>query len=155
MTSACPAPLSLLRLSPRVCSDSCPVSWWCYPTISSSAILLSFCLWSFPALGSFPMSQLFASDGQNIVTSALASVLPVSIQGWFPFGLTGLISLWSKGLSRIFSSIIVLKASALRWSAFFMVQLSHLNMTVNPGLGSHRGWWKMWVVPLQSKRLSM
>ena len=66
--------------------------------------LLSFCLWSFPALGSFPMSQLFASGGQNIVTSALASVLPMCIQGWFPLGLNGLISLSSKGLSRIFSS---------------------------------------------------
>ena len=69
--------------------------------------LLSFCLWSFPALGSFPMSQLFASGGQNIVTSALASVLPMSIQGWFPLTLTGLISLLFKELSRVFFSTTV------------------------------------------------
>ena len=87
-------------LSPRVCSNSCPLSWWCYLTISSSAALFSFCLQSFPEAGSFPMSWLFASTGQSIRASTLASVLPMNNQGWFPLGLTGLISLLSKGLSE-------------------------------------------------------
>ena len=77
---------------------------WCHPTISSSVTPFSSCLQYFPASGSFPMSQLFISGGQSIGTSASASVLPMNIQGWFPLGLTGLISLLSKGLSRVFSS---------------------------------------------------
>ena len=97
----CPSPF------PRVCSSSCPLSWWCHPMISSSAIPFSSYLQSFPASGSFPMSQLFASGGQTIGTSALASVLPVNFQGWLPLGLTGLISLQSKGLSRVYSSTTV------------------------------------------------
>ena len=88
-------------LSPRVCSNSCPLSQWCYLTISSSATPF-FCFLSFPASGSSAMSQLLASGGQSI--GASASVFPMNIQGWFPLGLTGLISLHSKGLSRIFSS---------------------------------------------------
>ena len=91
-------------LSPRVCSNACPLSWWCHPTISSSVAPFSSCLQSFPASGSFPMSQFFASGGQSIGTSASASVLPVNIQGWFPLGFTGLISFLSKGLSRVFPS---------------------------------------------------
>ena len=71
-----------------VCSDSSSLSWWCYLTISSSAGLFSFCLQSFPASGSFPMSWHFTSGGQSIRTSASASVLPMHIQGWFPLGLT-------------------------------------------------------------------
>ena len=94
----CPSP------SLRVCSNSCPLSWWCYPTISSSVTPFSSCLRSFPASGSFPTSQLFTSDGQSI--GASASVLPMNIQGRFPLGLTGLIPLQSKGLSRVFSSTI-------------------------------------------------
>ena len=90
-------------LSPGVCSNSCPLSWWYYLIISSSAALFS-CPQSFPESGSFPMSWLFASGGQNIGASAPVSVLPVNIQGWFPLGLTGLISLQSKRLSRVFSS---------------------------------------------------
>ena len=82
----CPSP------SPRVWSDSCPLSWWCHPTISSSVIPFSSCLQSFPASGSFPVSQLFASGGQSTGVSASASVLPVNIQGWFPLGLTGSIA---------------------------------------------------------------
>ena len=82
-------------LSPAVCSDSWPLSWWCYPILSSSDALFSFCLQSFPAPGSFPMSQLFASGGQNIGTSSSASVLPMAIQDLFPLGFTGLISLQS------------------------------------------------------------
>ena len=89
-------------------SNSCPLSQWCHPTMSSSVVPFS-CPQSFPASGSFPMSQLFTSGGQSIGASASASVLPMNIQGWFPLGLTGLISLLSKGLSRIFSSTTVRK----------------------------------------------
>ena len=96
-------------LSPKVCSNSCPLSRWCYLTISSSVISFSFNLQSFPASGSFQMSQLCTSGGQIIGASALASVLPMNIQDWFPLGLTGLISLLSKGLSRVFSSTSVFK----------------------------------------------
>ena len=85
----------------RVCSNSCPLS---HPTISFSVALFSSCLQSFPASGSFQKSQLFASGGQTIRDSVSASVLPVNFQGWFPLGLTGLISLQSKGLSTVFSS---------------------------------------------------
>ena len=85
------------------CSNSCALSQWCHPTISSSVAPFSSCLQSFPASGSFLMSQLFASSGQSI--GASESVLPMNIQGWFPLGMTGLISLQSKGLSRVFSNI--------------------------------------------------
>ena len=85
-------------LSPGVCSNSYPLSWWCHLTTSFSVIPFSPCPQSFPALGSFPMSQLFTSRGQRIGASASASVLPMNIQGWFPLGLTDLISLLSKGL---------------------------------------------------------
>ena len=96
-------------LSPEICSDSCSLSQWCYLTISSSAALLCFCFQSFPASGSSPMSWLFASDNQSIGESASASVLPMNIQDWVPLGLTRLISLQSKGLSRVFSSTAVQK----------------------------------------------
>ena len=95
--------------SPRACSDLCPLSRWCHPTISSSATLFSSCLQSFLASGCFPMSWLFTSGGQSIGASASASVLSMNIQGWFPLGLSGLISLQSKGLSRIFSSTTIWK----------------------------------------------
>ena len=81
-----------------------PLSQWCHPTISSCVIPFSSCLQSFPALGSFPVSQFFASGGQSIGTSASASVLPMNIQDWSPLGWTGWISLQSKGLSRVFST---------------------------------------------------
>ena len=96
----CPSP------SPRVCSNSCPVSRWCHPTISSSVIPFS-CFQCFPASGSFLMSWLFASGGQSIGASASASVLPMNIQGLFHLGLTVLIFLQSKGLSRVFSSTTI------------------------------------------------
>ena len=89
-------------LAPRDYSNLCPRSQWCHPTISSSVVL--FCLQSFPASGSFPMSQLFASGGQSIGVSAPASVLPMNIQDWFPLGWTSWISLQSTGLSRVFSN---------------------------------------------------
>ena len=78
--------------------NSCPLSWWCHPTIPSSVVPFSFCLQSFPASGSFPLSQVFAPDGQSIGVSASASVLPMNIQDWFPLGWTGWISLQSKEL---------------------------------------------------------
>ena len=113
--------------SSRAYSNSCPLSWWCRPTISSSVNPFSSCPQSFPASGSFPMSQFFASGGQSI--GASASVLPMNIQDWVPLGWTGLISLQSKGLSRVFSSTTDQKHQILRHSAFFMVQLSHPYMT--------------------------
>ena len=90
-------------LSPGVCSNSCPFIWWCYSNIESSVASFSSCFQSFPASGSFSMSQLFASGGQSLGVLALASVLPMSIQGWFPLGLTNWISLQPKGPSRVFS----------------------------------------------------
>ena len=110
------ARLPCSSLCPRVFSDSCPSSRWCYLTISSSAVPFSFCLQSLPVSGSFPGSQLFTSDGQSI--GASASVLPMNIQGWFPLGLAGLTSWQSKGLSRVFSNTTVQKHK------FFSAQLS-------------------------------
>ena len=105
-------------LSPGVFSNFCPLSWWCYLTISSSAISFSFCLQSFRASGSFPLSWLFASGDQSIGAPVSATVLSMNIQGWFPLGFTGLIALLSKGLSRVFSSTTVWKHQ------FFSVQSS-------------------------------
>ena len=99
----CPSP------TPGVYSNSCPLSQWCYPAISSSVIPFSSCLQSFPASGSFPMSQFFTSGGQNIGVSASASVLPMNIQDGFHLGLTDLISLQSKALSRVFCNTTVQK----------------------------------------------
>ena len=121
---SCPCP----SLPARVYSDSCPSSQWGHSTISSSATSLSSCPQSFPESGSFPMNWLFASSGQRTRASASSSVLPVNIQRWFPLGLTGLISLKFKGLSRVFSNTIIQdnsKASILRRSAFYVVQLFH------------------------------
>ena len=99
----CPSPTAVVYPNP------CPLSRWCYPTISSSVVPCSFCPQSFPASVSFQMSQLFASDGQSIGVSASASVFPMNIQDWFPLGWTGWISLQSKGLSRVFSNTTVQK----------------------------------------------
>ena len=93
-------------LSPRVCSNSCPLSLWCHPTILSSITPFSTCLQSFPASGHFLMSWLFLSGGQSVGASASALVLSVNIQGWFSLGLTGSVSWLSKRLSRAFSSIM-------------------------------------------------
>ena len=108
----CPSP------TPGVYSNSCPSSRWCHPTISSSVVLFSSCPQSFPASGTFQMSQLFASGGQNIGVSASTSVLPMKTQDWSPLGWTGWISLQSKGLSRVFSDTTVQKHH------FFSAQLS-------------------------------
>ena len=94
----CPSP------TPRAYSNSCPLSWWCHPTISSSVVPFSSCLQSFPASRCFQMSQFFASVGQSIGVSASTSVLPMNIQDWFPLELAGLIPFQSKGLSRVFSN---------------------------------------------------
>ena len=113
-----PVPVSSVQFSrsvvsasptPRVYSNSCPLSRWCHQASSSSVILFSFHLQSFPASGSFQMSQLFAPGGQNIEVSASASILPMNIPYWFPLGWTGWISLQSKGLSRVLSNTTVQK----------------------------------------------
>ena len=95
--------------TPGACSNSCALSRWCHPTISSSVIHFSSRLQSFPASASFPMSQFFPSGGHSIGISASISVFPMDIQDWFPLGLTGWISLLSKGLSRVFSNTTVQK----------------------------------------------
>ena len=107
----CPSPTR------GVYSNSCPLSQWCHPTISSSVVPFSFCLQSFTASGSFSGSH-FLSGGQSIAVSASALVLPINIQDWFPLGCTGWISLQSKGLSRVFSNTTVQKHQ------FFCTQLS-------------------------------
>ena len=114
--------------TPGVYSNSCPLSRWCHPTISSSVSPFSSCLQSFPASGSFPMSQFFASGSQSIEVSKSASVLSMNIQDWFPLGFTGLISLQSKGLSRVFSNTTVQKHQ-FSDTAFCIVKLSHPYMT--------------------------
>ena len=108
----CPSP------TPRVYSNPCPLSEWCHPTIASSVFPFSSHFQPFPASGSSQMSQFFASGGQSIGASASASVLPMNIQDWFPLGLTALIFLQSKGLSRIFSNTTVQRHQ------FFSAQLS-------------------------------
>ena len=108
--------------TPGVYSNSCPLSQWCHPTISSSVIPFS-CLQSFPASVAFQMSQFFASGSQRIGVSASASVLLMNIQGWFPLGWIDWISLLSKGLSRVLQNHSS-KASVLQYSSFFMVYLS-------------------------------
>ena len=92
--------------SAKVCSSSCPLHWWCHSAISSSDVLFSFHPLSFPASTTFPMSWLLASDDQNTGISASASVFPTSIQSWFPLRLTGLIALLSRGLLRVFFSLL-------------------------------------------------
>ena len=118
-------------LSPRVCSNSCPLSRWCHPTILPSVVPFSSWPQSFPASGTFPVSQLLASGGQNIGASASASVLPTNIQALFPLRLTGLISLQCKRLSRVFSNTTVQSIS-----------FSMLSLFYGPTLTSIRDYWK-------------
>ena len=118
-TFSCPS------LIPGACSNSCPLSWWCHPTISSSVIPFSSCLQSFPASGSFPKSPFFISRGQSIGVSASASVLPMNIQDWFSFTTDWLDILAFRGTLKSLLQHHSLKASVLRHSAFFMAQLSH------------------------------
>ena len=115
--------------TPGVYSNSYALSWWCHPTISSSVVPFSSRLQSFPASGSFPMSQFFALGGQSIRISASTSVLPKNIQDWFPLGWTSWISLQSRGLSRFFSNTTVQKYQFFDAQLSFIVQLSHPCMT--------------------------
>ena len=119
-------------LSPKLCSNPCPLNQWCY--LTTSATPFSFCYQSFPASGSFPVSQLSKSGGQSIGTSASASILPMNIQGWFPWGLTGWISLQSKGFSKVFSSTIVQKHQFFGAQQKNLVQLSHPYMTTGKNI---------------------
>ena len=119
----CPSPI------PWACSNSCPSSQWCHPTISSSVIPFFSCLQSFPASGCFQMSQFFTSDGQSTRISASASVLPMNIQDWFASGWTGWIFLLSKGTLKSLLQHHSTKVSIFWCSAFFIVQLSHPYMT--------------------------
>ena len=139
----CPSP------TPRACSNSCPLSLWCHPTISSFAIPFSSCLQSFPAPGSFPMSQFFESGGRSIGVSASASVLPMNIQDWFPLGWTGLISLQLKPWSyTLINSILpspllhlyLLQLAAIANKAPYLRSLTQSEFTFpfyNLGIGCH------------------
>ena len=113
--------------TPRVYSNSCPLSRWCHPTISPSVIPFSSCLQSFPASGSFPMSQFFTSGGQSIEVSASASVLPMNTQDWSPLGMDGWISLQSKGLSRVFSNTTVQKHKLFGTQLFYSPTLTSIH----------------------------
>ena len=121
----CPSP------TPGVYSNSCPLSWWCHPTMSSSVVSLSSCLQSFPASGPFPMSQFIASGSQCTGVAASTSILPINIQDWFPLGWTGWISLKSKGLSRVLSK-----------SQFNTINDSVLSFLYSPTLTSIHDYWK-------------
>ena len=129
----CPSP------TPGAYSNSCPSSWWCHPTISSSVVPFCSCLQSFTASGSVPRSQFFSSHGQSIGVSAWASVLPVNIQDWFPLGWTGLIFLWSKGLSRVFLNTTVQNHQ------FFGARLSLWASLVAQRLKCLPAMWETWV----------
>ena len=110
---SCPSP------SPGACSNSCPLSWWCHPTMSSAVVPFFSCLQSFLASGSFLMSWLSASGGQSIGAAASASVLPMNIRDWFPLGWTGWISLQSKGFSRVFSNTTAQSITSLALSLIY------------------------------------
>ena len=115
--------------APSVHPNPCPLSWWCHPTILSSVVPFSSCPQSFPASGSFQMSQLFTLGGQSTGVSASTSDLPMNTQDWFPLGWTGWISLQSRGLSRVSSNTTVQKHQFSGTQFFFIVQLSHAYMT--------------------------
>ena len=132
---SCPSP------TPRVHSNSCPLSWWCHSTISSSVIPFSFCPQSFPASGSFQMSQFFTSDGQSI--GVIASVLPMNIQDWFPLGWTGWISLLPKGHSRVFSNTTVQKHQFLGAQPSLQSNSHIHNMTTGKTIALN-GWTFFW-----------
>ena len=123
----CPSP------TPRVYSNSCPLSQWCHPTVSSSVVPFSSCPQSFPASRSFQMSQLLASGGQSIRVSASASVLPMNIQDWFPLGWTGWISLQSKGLSRVFSNTTVQSITSSTLSFLYSPTLTFIHTPLQNG----------------------
>ena len=115
----------LFSTIPRVCSNS--LIWWCYQTISSTVAPFSFCLQSFPASGFFPVSRLFTSGGQSIGVSTSTSVLPMNIQGWFLLGLTGMFSLHSKGLSKVFSNTTFKSVNSLALSLLYGPTLTSIH----------------------------
>ena len=121
----CPSPFL------RACSNACPLSQWCHPTILSSAEPFSFCLQSFPASGSFPMSWLFPLGSESTTASASASVLPMNIQNWYPLGLTSLISLMSQVCSRVFFS-----------RRLENINSSRISLLYGPNLTSIYDYWK-------------
>ena len=129
-TAALQASLSITNS--QNCSNSCPLSQWCHTTISSSVIPFSSCLQSFPVSGSFPISQFCALGGQSIGASASASVLPMNIQDYFPLWLTGLISLQSKGFSRVFSNTTVQKQQFFGAQLFFSTSASNSHIHTWP-----------------------
>ena len=136
----CPSP------TPRVHPNPCPLSQWCHLTISSSVIAFSSCPQSFPASGSFPMSQLFASSGQSIGVSASTSVLPMNTQDWSPLIWTGWISLQSKGFFKSLLQHHSSKASILWYPAFFIVQLSHPYMTTGKTIALTRRTFEYFII---------
>ena len=122
----CPSP------TPRVYPNSCPLSWWCHPTISSSVVPFSSCPQSFPASESFQMSQLFASGGQSIGVSASTWVLTMNTQDWSPLGWTGWITFQSKGLSRVFFNTPVQKHQFWSWILFYLGIISMFSSGILP-----------------------
>ena len=130
--------LSSLSPSPGVCPNSCPLSWWCHPTISSSVAPYSSCPQSFPALGSFLMSQLFTSGSQSIGASASAPVLPMSIQGWFPLGLTDILAVQGN-LKSLLQHHIYMCVYIYIYNQFNSVQsLSRVQLFVTPGISARQ-----------------
>ena len=138
--ASCPSPTR------RVYSNSCPLSRWCHPTISSSVNPFSSCLQSFSASGYFPVSQFFASGGQSIGVSTLTSVLPMNIQDWFPLGWTGLISLQSKRLSN---------SSTVQTPQFKSISSSVLSFLYSPTLTSIHDHWKNHSLDFVGKVMSL
>ena len=132
---SCPSP------SLGACWNSCPLSQWCHPTISSSVVPFSSCLQSFPASGSFPVSQLFPSGGQNVGASASASVFPMNIQAWFPLGWAGLISLQSKGSQRVGHNW----TTELNWTEFLSYSVNNFRNKTHHWNGSYLVlWYTVW-----------
>ena len=138
---SCPSP------SPRVCSNSCPLNQWCHPTVSSSVIPFSSCLQSFPASGSF--LSPFTLVGQSFGASASASVLPMTIQDWFPLGLTGLISLQSKELSRDLSNTQLKSVNSLALSFLYGTTLTSIYTTTGKAIALTR-----WTLLCQESNVS-
>ena len=141
-----------LSPSPGVCPNSCPLSQWYHSTILSYVVSFSRCLQSFPESGSFPVSQLFTSGGQSFGASTSPSVSPMNIQDWFSLGWTSLISLQSKGLSKVFSNTTVQKHQFFGTQSSVMVQLSHPYMTtvlseIRPSQKGRYLWFCLYEVP--------
>ena len=149
-STPCPSP------APGVHSNSCPLSQWCHPTISSSAVPFISSLQYFPASGSFQMSHYFTLGGQSIGVSALTSVLPINIQDWFPWGWTAWVSLQSKGLSRVFSSSSVQFSRSVMSNSLWPHESQHTRPTCpspNPGVHSDSRPSSQWCHPAISSSI--